>query len=507
MMKLRTVLCFVIIAAGFNASAQLYNIKDYGAIGDGKTMNTQAIQKAVDAASSKGGGKVVVPAGSFLTGTVHLKSGIELNLEPNSVLLGSASLSDYERNDRWYALLIADKQNNISITGKGSIDGQGHDLAMSILKLVKNGAIKDPLVLRRPNETFRPQLIELQRCDKILVKDVTLKNAACWVQTYNLCTNMVFDSVKVRSTAYWNNDGFDIVDCQNVVVKNCDVDAADDGICLKSSNPLSACENIVIQDCRVRSSATAVKFGTASLGGFKKIKVSNIFVYNTYRTAIALEIVDGGIMEDVEVSNITAKNSGGGVFIRLGHRKTAVPPGIIRRISIKNVNVEIPAGKPDEGYGIAGPPEEDIFPHNLMPVIIVGLPGHPVQNVSMENINIVTAGAADKKKAYVPLDSIPKIDERASDYPEYVMFGELPAWGVYARHAEGLSIRNSHFKYIQPDFRSPFVFSDVKGLVMDKVTVPAVISAEAVILHQVTGSSIKNLKTPLASKANIYTLK
>jgi hypothetical protein len=276
---------------------------------------------------------------------------------------------------------------------------------------------------------------------------------------------------------------------------------------LKSSDPISACENIVIENCKVRSSASAIKFGTASLGGFKKIKVNNIEVYNTYRTAIALEIVDGGIMEDVEVSNIIAKNSGGGVFIRLGHRKTTVPPGIIRRISIKNMTVEVPAGKPDEGYGIAGPPEEDIFPHNLMPVIIVGLPGHPVQDVTMDNINIVTAGGADKNKAYVSLDSIPKIDERASDYPEYVMFGELPAWGLYARHAERIILKNSNFKFQQSDFRAPFVFDDVKGVTLNKVNVPTVSSAQAIILNEVSALSVKGLKTPLKSSATIHKLK
>jgi len=507
MKKLRTLLSLLAILAGLNSFAQVFNIKDYGAVGDGKTMNTAAIQKAIDAATSKGGGKVVIPAGSFLTGTVHLKNGVELHVEATGILLGSTNLSDYERTDRWYALVIADKQNNLSITGQGTIDGQGHELAMNVLKLVKNGAIKDPLVLKRPNEYFRPQLIELQRCDQVLIKEVTLKSAACWVQTYNHCTNMVFDGVKVRSTAYWNNDGFDIQDCQNVVVKNCDVDAADDGICLKSSDPNSACENIVIENCKVRSSASAIKFGTASLGGFKKIKVNNIEVFNTYRTAIALEIVDGGIMEDVDVSNINTKNSGGGIFIRLGHRKTTVPPGIIRRISIKNVNVEIPAGKPDEGYGIAGPPEEDIFPHNLMPVIIVGLPGHPVQDVTMDNINIVTAGGADKNKAYVALDSIPKIDERASDYPEYVMFGELPAWGLYARHAERITLKNSNFKFQKSDFRAPFVFDDVKGVTLNKVNVPTISSAEAIILNDVTSVAVKGLKTPLRSSATIHKLK
>jgi polygalacturonase len=506
-MRYSIILTAVLTILTLFTKAQNANIKDFGAIGDGLKMNTAHIQKAVDEISARGGGKVIIPEGVFLTGTVHLKTGVQLVLQKNAVLLGSTNLADYERNDRWYALLIADNQKNIAITGQGTIDGQGKTLALNVLKMVKNGSVIDPLVLKRPNERLRPQLIEIQRSDHVLLKGITLLNAACWVQTYNHCTQLTIDSMTVKSTAYWNNDGIDIQDCQHVVVKNSDIDAADDGICLKSGDPKSACEDVLITDCKIRSSASAIKFGTASLGGFRRVKVKNIYVFDTYRTAIALEIVDGGTMEDIDVSHITAKNTGGAIFIRLGQRRKNSPPGIIRRIHISDMKVEVPNAKTDAGYAMEGPPEEDIFPHNLLPAQIVGLPGYPVQQVTLENIVVTYGGGADQKKADVPLDSVARIPEMADEYPEFSMFGELPAWALYVRHAEDITIKNSTFKFLEDDFRSPLVFDDVKKMMINHLNLASGNRAPAVILHNVTQPSFKKLNTVAGANAKILVLK
>lgn len=499
MTQKKTGLLFILILLCLYTNAQVYNIKDYGAVAGGQTLNSAAIQKAIDAASAKGGGKVVVPAGVFLTGTVRLKSGVELSLAKDAVLLGSTNLSDYEKNDRWYALVLVDKQTNIAITGYGTIDGQGKALALNVKKLVKNGSIIDPLKLDRPDEKFRPQLIEIQNSTGVKIQHITLKNSSCWVETYNKCTDLVIDSIQVQSTAYWNNDGMDIVDCNKVTIKNCNINAADDGICLKSSDPTSACDNIVVTNCKVRSSASAVKFGTASLGGFRHISIDHIDIHDTYRNAVSLEIVDGGTMEDINVSNINARNTGGAIFIRLGHRRQEVKPGVIRGIHIKNVNVEIPKGKPDTGYDTAGPPEEDIYPHNLLPMEVVGLPGYDVQDVTLENINVTFGGGANKKHAYVSLDSLAAVPEREKDYPEFSMFGELPAWGLYARHANGLRLKNVTVKYVEKDFRPAIVLDDVKQPQINGLTVPTA-DAPVIVLRKVENESIKNLKTPVSNK-------
>lgn len=171
-----------------------------------------------------------------------------------------------------------------------------------------------------------------------------------WVQDYRSCTNVTIDNKKVRSTTFLNNDGIDITDSKNVRIPNCDIDCADDGICLKLSLRNEGCENVYVANCRVRSSASDLKLGTASWGGFRKITIRDITVYDTYRSAIAIEAVDGGILEDVDVQNITATNTCNAIFIRLGHRNKDEVISQLRRVHIANVKVEIPVTKPDKGY-------------------------------------------------------------------------------------------------------------------------------------------------------------
>lgn len=490
----------LLLFSGQNILAQDYDIRSYGAMGNKETLNTAFIQKAIDDAFDAGGGRVLVPEGVYLTGSIHLKTNVELHLQKGAVLLGSIHLSDYQKNNRWYALLLGRGQENISVTGEGTIDGQGREVVNDVLKLIKNGAIDDPLNKNRPGENLRPQLIELTNCSRIQIKNLTLRNAACWVQAYIGCTNLLIDSIQVESTAYWNNDGMDLIDSKDVVIKNCVVNAADDGICLKSDNAASACERIEISNCKIRSSASAIKFGTASYGGFKNINIHNIYVYDTYRTAIALEMVDGGIIEDVTVSNLTAKNSGGAFFIRLGHRNQKTKPGIIRRIRLSNLKVEVPEGKPDSGYQMEGPVAEDIYPHNPLPSSIAGLPGYPVQEISLENIAITYRGGADKNKAYISLDSVQTVPERAGNYPEFNMFGELPSWGVYVRHVNNLQMKNVKLLAKEYDYRPALVFDDVHKLSLQKVSVPTAFTTPVLLLYGVRESSIKALKTKFRAK-------
>lgn len=476
----------------FAAKAQDYTITDFGAVADGKTLNTASIQKAIDAAAAKGGGRVIVPKGTFLTGTVRLRNNINLHLSEGAVLLGSTKWKDYEKN-RWYAIVLAQRVESISITGKGMIDGQGRELAEDVMRLIREGVIIDTGSFRthnRPDEKFRPQLLEIRDCKKVTVKDVTLKNSSCWVQTYGNCTDLLIDGIKVESNAYWNNDGIDVVDCKNVVIKNCDVDASDDGICLKSGDPNSACENIEVTNCRIRSSASALKFGTPSHGGFKNIRISKLYVYNTFRTAIALELVDGGVLENIQVSDITAVKTGGAIFIRLGERKPNAPNGVIRNVHISKMKVEVPEGKPDEGYDMAGPEK---YVHNPFPSIIAGLPGHMINDVTLDDIEIVFNAPSDKKIGYVPLDSLSRIRENPAGYPEFNMFGEIPAWGFYVRHASGIKMTNIRLSCTKNDFRPVFVFDDVQGLQLDKITVKEPVDHPAIVLNNVTGETLSGI--------------
>jgi len=487
---------------GFSQQKQI-NIVDLGAKGDGQTDNTLIIQKAIDEASASGNGKVIVPAGTFLTGVIHVKSNVEIHLAENAVWLGSAKRIDYGPSDA-SPLIVAKGQHNFSITGKGTIDGNGKELIKDIYLMLNAGTLQDsewqtynPWHQMRPEERNRPKIILFQNCDSIRVTGITIKNGLMWVQDYRSCTNVTIDSIKVRSTTFLNNDGIDITDSKNVRITNCDVDACDDGICLKSSLRNEGCENVYVANCRVRSSASALKLGTASWGGFRKITIRDIYVYDTYRSAIAIETVDGGILEDIDVHNITAKNTGNAIFIRLGHRNKDDVYSQLRRVHISNVKVEIPATKPDKGYPEEGPLV--FYPHNVFPSSISGFAGHPVEDVTLENIEVIYDGGGNSQVASLPIDSLSKIPEQIAEYPEFSMFGELPAWAFYVRHVNGLKLKNILVKAKNKDYRPACVFDDVTGLDLGKIKIEENDSNPQIILKGVAEKSMDVDKSMIKS--------
>ena len=473
-----------------------FNILNYEAKADGKTINTQAIQKAIDTAHKQGGGRVLFPEGSFLTGTLLLKSDVELYLSKGATLLGSTNPTDYPKLDlsetevssktddnSKLALIWAYKAENISITGNGTIDGQGRELALTIDSLYHFGQLKDPKYSTRrmrPSEVVRPKIINVLECKNIKVDGITIMNSASWVQTYELSQNISIKNLKVNSTAYWNNDGINITDSQHVLIENCDINAADDGITLKSYFPDKFSDDVLIQNCKVRSSASAVKFGTASFGGFKNITIQNIEVYDTFRSAVALEAVDGGYIENVVVKNIKATNTGNAIFVRLGHRAGEIP-GYVRNVAIENIDIQIPFGRPDINYDLRGP-EVDYF-HNIHPMVIAGIPGHPIENITLKNVKIQYPGRASKAMAFVPLWRLHTVPEDIKGYPEFSKFGELPSWGFYVRHVNGIDFKNVDLKLENEDFRPAFVFDDVKRLRMKDVSLP-VKSKDQIILFE-----------------------
>ncbi|HWZ05235.1 MAG TPA: glycosyl hydrolase family 28 protein [Mucilaginibacter sp.] len=505
-----TLSAFLLVSFLFTvASAQpkVYNIINYGAVADGKTNNTRVIQSAIDDASAEGGGVVMVPSGRFVTGVITLLSNVELHLDEDAFLLASTLRADYGQG-KASPLIVANHQHHIAITGKGTIDGQGVELLKDVYKRLNAGTLQDtewrkenPWHQLRPTEDNRPKLIQFDNCDSIQIKNITLKNGLCWVQDYKSCSNLVIDSIKVESVTYWNNDGIDIVDCKNVKLTNSFFNAADDGICLKSEDPNGACENVYVANCRVRSSASAVKLGTGSRGGFKKITIRNISVYDTYRSAIAVETVDGGLLEDIDIRDITATNTGNAIVIRLGHRNKNGPLSILRRVYIGNVKVDVPVGKPDAGYPIEGPAVRT--PHNVFPSSITGIPGSRVEDVTLENITINYEGGADRARAYFGADTLEKVPEKIRDYPEFSMFGELPAWGFYIRHADGIKIKNMVLTCKGTDYRPAFIADDVNGLDLNNLSIPQVKAQPVVLFNKVSGLKLKDINIPGKKNRNI----
>lgn len=502
---------FFFMTAFSREPAKIYDITSFGAKGDGHTLNTEAIQQAIDRAYRDGGGLVRVPAGHFLTGPVRLRSGIELHLEKNAVLLGSVDPYDYPymktvldhtdpEAEALGGLLQAKDASHLSVSGEGVIDGQGRQLALRIDSLFYAGKLDSVYYnLRRKRPERRPGLVVFSQCRQVRITGITLKNSGFWVQTYRDCSDLTLDSLHVESDAYWNNDGIDIVDCHQVRVTHCVVNAADDGICLKSETAGHYNDRIYIADCTIRSSASAIKFGTASVGGFRHVRIQRIRVFDTYRSVIALESVDGGFLEDVVADGIDAVNTGNPLFIRLGHRDTAGAVGSLRHILIKNMRVQVPFGRPDLHYELRGPALD--FFHNPFPSSIVGLPGHPVTDVVLENIRIVYPGGGNDGLAYLPLYRLSDVPENPADYPEFSMFGELPAWAFYIRHATGILLKGVAVEASRKDYRPAFVFDDVSGLILEKTTVhEEAAGKKQFILRSVSGDT---LRVPPAQMSHI----
>lgn len=452
-----------------STSTKVFNIKSFGAVGDGMAMETKAIQDSIDACHDAGGGVVRVPAGDFQFGTIVLKNNVTLSLDHGANLLGSTNKDDYTteglddpREGGPHCLIYANGANNVAIEGLGVIDARG----------TAENFPRDRS--RGKNRGLRPRLLRMNNCDGVTFSGVTWKRPAFWGLHLVDCKNVHFDAVTVRfRNNNFNNDGLDLDGCENVLIEDCDIDSGDDAICLKSSkNP---CRNIVVRRCKVSSNTAAVKFGTSSRGGFIDVKVTNCYFYDCPMGAIKLQSVDGGRLENIDISRITMKDVGSPIFIRLGDRgstfnksETQKPPvGTLKNIRIsevvaevtiedrekvtraayKNVEVEDAPGVTDKEKSKAGP------------IMITGIPGHYVENVKLQNVTISFPGHGTKE------DAQRSVVEDVDRYPEQYFFGVLPSWGAYIRHAKGIEFVNVTLEARASDERKKIHLEDVDGFV------------------------------------------
>ena len=303
-----------------------YNIVDYGAKNDTTLLSTEAIQKAIDRCAAAGGGRVVVPSGNYKTGTIVLRSHVNLHLEAGATLFGSTQLQDYQPQKSDFVslrtqtetvqLIYADNCSHIVIDGYGTIDGRGRTF---------------PKLTWNDEGITRPHLLRLIRCSDVVVKNITLKNSGCWMQHYLACDRLMIDGIKVFNRNNYNNDALDLDGCHDVVVRGMIADSDDDGITLKSTSP-RLCENVRIENCIVSSHCNAVKLGTETNGGFRNILISGIVVKpSTDQTsrffglergisAVSVEMVDGGVLENVQIGDMVVTGTESPVFVRLAHR-------------------------------------------------------------------------------------------------------------------------------------------------------------------------------------------
>jgi polygalacturonase len=470
-----------------------FDVRKFGAKGNGKALDSPAINKAIDAAATAGGGTVLVTAGTYRSFSIRLKSNVALYLDQGATILaadprdGDGKYDDPEPNPsdqyqdfghtHWHNSLIwGENLQNISILGPGRIWGKG---------LVRSGSQSrtkeqnDALEKQGPDPKAGPfgypnardavepgwgnKAISLKLSRNVIIRDISILHGGHFAILATGVDNLTIDNVKIDT----NRDGIDVDACKNVRISNCTVNSPfDDGICPKSSYALGyarVTENVTITNCQVSgydegtlldgtykrdfrnangtfSPTGRIKFGTESNGGFKNITVSNC-VFD-YSRGLALEAVDGALLEDVTISNITMRDiSNSPIFLRLGSRnrgpKETTKIGALRRIIISNIVVY----NADPKYAS----------------IISGIPGYLIEDVQLSNIRIYAKGGGTKEQA--ALDP----PERENIYPEPTMFGELPAYGFFIRHIKGLQMRDVEVSYLTPDQRPAFVLNDVTG--------------------------------------------
>jgi polygalacturonase len=403
-----------------------FDPRQFGAKGDGTTLDTAAIQSAIDAAAKRGG-TVRLAQGNYVTGTLLLKSGVSLQLEGGATLLGSLNPADYKLVEpfidgtgqtRGYALLACVDAHDCSVHG-GTIDGRG-------------AALQQAAGVAAKNPSAKPFLVLCVRSSRITIRDVKLQNSAAWTTHIFQCDRVIVDKVSIRSLGLANNDGIDIDSSTNVHISGCTIESGDDAICLKTTSP-KPCKDITVTNCTLTTRCGAFKIGTETAGDFSAIRVSDCHVIRADLGAVKLLSVDGAHISDVVVERMQVDDADTPIFLRLGARGRTFRAGdapraagtlskvALRHISVKNAR--------------------------RVGILVSGIPGHVVEGITLEDIAITMSG---DPVAQLP----PTPPENPAAYPEVRMFGTaLPASGLYARHLRGLTLTRLNITPVPGDAR------------------------------------------------------
>ena len=486
--------------ADSKSGSRIFDVKAYGAIGDGNVLDTASINRAIDDCHAGGGGVVYVPPGVYLSGTVVLKSNVTFYLEAGATLMGSRRISDYalqagppllgDANQKH--LVFARDAENIGLAGPGRIDGQGSAFWVPSGRVApspednwQDVATFDWKPLDRPSP-----LLEFYNCKNLRIEDVRIENAPGWTLRPVCCDNVFIRGITIRNPVIGpNTDGIDPTCCRNVFISDCLIATGDDAICLKSENPyggdVRASKNITISNCVLTGCCNGLKFGTATFGGFENVVFTNSVIFNEdvslkerIIAGIALEMVDGGSLEGVVISNIRMQRVRTPFFIRRGNRtpRSDGTPGTLRGIMIENVHAT----------------------GSVLSSSITGLPGFDVEDVTLSNIRI--EGGEGGKATWVDRE----IPELPSAYPEARMFGRLPAHGFYCRHVKGLRMRQVEFKAPADEMRPALFCDDVKDMEIHGLRSTPVPGAQPVIkLVQTRQALIQGCPAPADTRTFI----
>lgn len=458
----------------------------FGAKADGKSLDSPAINAAIDACSRSGGGEVHLRPGIYRSGSVVLKSNVTLFLEQGSTLLGSTDLRDYtdvagssKSGPNPRRLIFAKDAEHLAIAGPGRIDGQGQHFwepsGRAPLPPQDQWADVASHDLK-PKESGRPSpMLEFFNCRGLRVEGVRIENAPGWTMRACNCDNVTIAGIAIMNPVFGpNTDGIDITCSQNVSISNCSVDTGDDAICVKSETPYGGeprlSRNIVVTNCRLTTCCNGFKLGTGSEGGFENITFSNSVIYNNdvefkdrVISGVALEVVDGGWIDGVIVTGIEMQRARTPIFIRLGNRKRShdYPQHGLRNVTIEKVRAS----------------------GALLASSITGVRGDEVRGVTLSSIRVenVLPTRPEWVGRVVP--------EKDNGYPEARMFGMLPASGLYARHVRDLKLSNVDFASTATEMRPTVIFDDVVGAGLSGLA-SSPVTGEMAVIQLVDSSDI-----------------
>lgn len=481
-------------------SLPLFDPMRFGAKGDGKALDSPAINAAIEDCTKAGGGVVYLRPGIYRSGTVVLKSNVTLYLEAGATILGSLDLNEYtempgppkggDANQRH--LIFAKDAENVTLAGPGRIDGQGPqfwELSGRAPLVPEDQWAEVAAHAWKKKETGRASpMLEFVNCRWLRIEDVRIENSPGWTLRPHNCDNVYINGIAIKNPIIGSNtDGLDITGCQNVFVSNCSIDTGDDAICLKSENMYGGeprlGKNIVVTNCVLTTCCNGFKLGTATQGGFENITFSNSVIYNNAGefkdrviSGIALEIVDGGWIDGVVVTGIRMQRTRTPIFIRLGDRskKFNYSQHGLRGVMIENIHAS----------------------ESLLASSITGLEDCQVEDVTLENIRIdnVLPSRPEWVNRTVP--------EPRKAYPEARMFGMLPATGLYCRHVKGLRLKDLAFRVAQQEQRPVLLCDNVNDLRISGLSsTPTQGSEPAVKLVETKGAWISDSIAPAGTNA------